>query len=110
MSVVIKPSKPFSNCTEYEIFLCNFCYRCKHGIIGEEGYAEFPENGGCKIWDALENARFDLDVFPCDDVVQITKDGYFPIWHACKSFESDDETIMREYKKMFEDTEPPKGE
>lgn len=105
MSIAIKPSKPFSNGTEYEVFLCNFCHRCKHGIISEEGYAEYPENGGCKIWDALENARFDLNVFPCEDVLQIEKDGHIPIWHACKSFETDDESVMTAYKKLFEDTE-----
>ena len=51
----------------------------------------------------MENARFDLNVFPCEDVVQIEKDGTSPIWHACKHFENDDESIMSEYKKLFEE-------
>ena len=104
LSMEIKPSKPFSNGTEYEVFVSNFCHRCKHGIISEEGYAEYPENGGCKIWDALENARFDLKVFPCEDVVQIVKNGY-AYWHVCRFFKTDDEHLMIAYRKMFGDTE-----
>ena len=100
---MIKPSSPFSNGTEYEIFLDNFCYRCKHGKINENGFAEYPEKGGCKIWDAMENARFDTSLFPCDDIVEIEKDGYYPIWHACKSFATDDKTITAMYKQIFEE-------
>ena len=103
MSIKIKPSSPFSNGTEYEIFLDNFCYRCKHGKINENGFAEYPEKGGCKIWDAMENARFDLSLFPGDDIVQLEKDGYYPIWHVCKSFESDDAQITEQYRKLFEE-------
>lgn len=29
MSIVMKPSKPFSSGTEYEIFMDSFCSRCK---------------------------------------------------------------------------------
>lgn len=99
----IKPSSPFSNGTDYEIFLDNFCYRCKHGKINENGFAEYPEKDGCKIWDAMENARFDLSLFPCDDIVQLEKDGYYPIWHVCKLFESDDAQITEQYRKLFEE-------
>ena len=101
--IKIKPSKPFSNGMSYEFFVENFCYRCKHGKINKNGFAEYPEKGGCKVWDSMENARFDLNVFPCEDVVQIEKDGTFPIWHACKHFENDDESVMSAYKKLFEE-------
>lgn len=98
----ITPSKPFSNGTEYEIFLENFCFRCKHGKINEDGYAEYPENGGCKTWDAMENARFDIDLFPCDDVVMIKEEGKMPLWNVCKHFESIDDDLMKAYQKLFE--------
>ena len=110
MSVVIKPSKPFSNGTEYEVFLSNFCHRCKHGIVSEEGFAEYPENGGCKIWDAMENARFDTSLFPCNDVVQLERNGEVKHWNVCKCFETDNTAVMERYKSLFEDTQPPKGE
>ena len=51
--IKIKPSKPFSNGTSYEFFVENFCYRCKHGKINENGFAEYPEKGGCKVWDSM---------------------------------------------------------
>ena len=73
MSVEIKPSSCFSNGMSYEFFLDSFCYRCKKGKINSDGYAEYPENGGCKIWDAMENARFDRELYPRNDVVQIEK-------------------------------------
>lgn len=109
LSMEIKPSKPFSNGTEYECFLASFCYRCKNGTLSDEGWAELPSKGGCPIWDALENARFDLKVFPCEDVVQIVKNGY-TYWHVCRFFKTDNESLMMAYRKMFEDTEAPKGE
>ena len=110
MSIVLKPSKPFSNGTEYEVFMYNFCHRCKHGIINEEGFAEYPEKGGCKIWDAMENARFDTSLFPCNDVVQLERNGEVERWNVCKHFETDNTAVMGSYKSLFEDTELPKGE
>lgn len=103
MSVTIKPSHPFSNGTSYEFFLESFCYRCKHGKINENGFAEYPEKGGCKIWDAMENARFDVSLFPCDDVVQIEKDGEVEYWNICKQFETDDTELMESYSNLFKE-------
>ncbi len=98
----LKPSKPFSNGMSYEFFLECFCYRCKHGKLSEEGFAEHPEKGGCPIWDAMENARFDLSLFPCNDVVQTEENGKVEHWHICTRFESDDAEIMEKYKELFE--------
>lgn len=61
----------FSSGTEYECFLYEYCERCKHYKLSPNGYPEFPENGGCKILDAMENARWDNSLFPCE---QIRKD------------------------------------
>ena len=51
--LTIKPSKPFSNGMSYEFFLESFCYRCKHGKINDDGFAEYPEKGGCKKGEAM---------------------------------------------------------
>lgn len=102
MSIEIKPSHIFPNGTSYEIFLDNFCYRCKHGEIG---FAEYPENGGCKIWDAIEDARFEKSLFPCNDIVQIENETCIKYWHVCKSFETDDAELMAKYRELFEEGE-----
>lgn len=102
MSVVIKPSSCFPNGMSYEFFLESFCYRCKKGKINSDGYAESPENGGCEIWDAMENARFDRELYPCNDVVQIEKNGEVMYWNVCKHFESSDKQLMKQYKMLFE--------
>lgn len=52
-----EPSTSFSSGTEYENFIYCFCERCKKGKLNEDGFPEFPEEGGCPIWDAMENAR-----------------------------------------------------
>ena len=101
--LTIKPSKPFSNGMSYEFFLESFCYRCKHGKINDDGFAEYPEKGGCKIWDAMENARFDTSLFPCDDVVQTERNGKVEHWNICKCFETDDAELTESYKAFFED-------
>lgn len=105
MSVVIKPSKPFSNGMSYEFFLENFCYRCKHGKIRDDGFPEFPENGGCKTWDALEVARFNTNLYPSGDIVQIERNGRVEYWNICKNFETDDAELMERYKALFDDSE-----
>lgn len=83
------PSKPFSNGTEYEIFKYNYCERCrKHKVREEDGFPEFPENGGCKIEDAMENARFDISLFPNNKIRQIEDEyGRTIKWHDCIDFE-----------------------
>ena len=101
--IMIKPSEPFSNGMSYELFEEIFCYRCKHGKLREDGFPEFPENGDCPIWDAMENARFDLSCFPRNDVVQIERDGEVVRWNICKHFVSDEATITEAYKALFEE-------
>lgn len=82
----IKPSKPFSNGTEYENFMYYFCYRCKKGVINNDGFPEYPENGGCAIWDAMENARFDIAQWPANKIVEGEK-GSYRYWHLCTEFD-----------------------
>ena len=48
--IEIKPSTIFSSGTEYEIFLDNFCYRCKACVLRDDGFPELVENGGAKSW------------------------------------------------------------
>lgn len=105
MSVFIRPSKPFSNGMSYEFFMESFCERCKHGKVNKEGFAELPENGGCETWDSLENARYDLSLYPSNDVVEIEKDNGIEYAHICKHFENDDADIMERYRKLFEEEE-----
>jgi hypothetical protein len=66
-----KPSRPFSNGTEYEIFLSTFCDRCRRFRLGGDG---FPARSSCKIEKAMHNARFDLAPWPGNDIVE-TVDG-----------------------------------
>lgn len=101
--IKIKPSTIFPNGMSYEFFLENFCYRCKKGKMNEGGFAEFPENGGCKIWDALENARFNESEYPNSEIVQVERNGKVVYWHVCKSFEAVEERIMEQYKTIFEE-------
>jgi hypothetical protein len=99
-----EPSTPFSNGTEYENFMYYFCDRCDKGIRRDDLFPEFPENGGCPTWDALENARFDLDLFPSNDVVRLLdKDGNVRCWNICKHFTTNDESVMEAYRKLFEE-------
>lgn len=61
--MTIEPSTRFSSGTEYEIFLYNFCQRCSKGKTREDdGFPEFPENGGCPIWDAMEYQPFSCSI------------------------------------------------
>lgn len=84
-----RESKPFSSGTEYEIFLYNWCERCTHYKLRDDGFPEFPKNGGCPVLDAMENARFNIDEFPKKDVVEeIDDDGDVVRWHYCTRFES----------------------
>lgn len=96
-------SKPFSNGTECQFFTENFCDRCKKGLRHDDMFPEYPENGGCSIWDAMERARFDESVFPSSDIVQLTEtDGTVQYYHVCKQFLSDDADVMDAYKNTFE--------
>lgn len=104
MGKTLEPSSPFPNGMSYELFCEIFCYRCKKGKINPNGFAEYPENGGCTIWDAMENARFDTKLFPCNDIVQIRENGKVEYWHVCKAFETDDANSMKKFNKLFEGT------
>ena len=84
-----RESKPFSSGTEYEVFLYNWCENCNHYKVRDDGFPEFPEQGGCPVLDAMENARFNIDEFPKKDVVEeIDDDGNVVRWHYCTRFES----------------------
>ena len=99
----IEPATPFSNGMSYEFFLDNFCYRCKNGKLSEDGFPEFPENGGCQIWDAMENARFG-GAFPSDKIVRLRgEDGHIKFFGVCMEFQTDDTDLMEAYKRIFED-------
>lgn len=94
------PSKPFSNGTEYEIFKYNFCERCQnHKVREEDGFPAFPEDGGCAIEDAMENARFDRMLFPSENVRELmdTSDGTVIAWHYCNRFFCTDEKAQEAY-------------
>lgn len=84
----IEESKPFSSGTEYEVFLYNWCERCVHYKLREDdGFPEFPENGGCPVLDAMERARFDLNVFPCKEIIEEQDDnGNIVYYHKCRRF------------------------
>lgn len=87
LSKIYSKSNVFSNGTEYEIFLDNYCNKCRHGKLREDGFPEFPEQGGCPIWDAMENARFDASQFPSDDILEVRdRDGNVLSWHHCCRF------------------------
>lgn len=103
MPITTKPSKPFSNGTEYEVFQENFCERCKHGKTNEDGLPLFISEGGCKIWHVLEMARLHVLRFPSEYILEIW-DGNEPKYrHVCKSFETDDPEIMEAYRQLFKE-------
>ena len=100
-----EPAEPFSNGMSYEYFCEMFCYRCKKGKLNDNGFPEYVENGGCPIWDACENARFDISLFP-KEVVKVIKDnGKVKHWEVCSEFESDDPEIMELYGRLFKEGE-----
>ena len=66
-----KPSSPFSNGTEYEIFLSSFCDRCRRFRLEGGG---MPARSSCKTEKAMFNARFDTALWPENDIV-ITAGG-----------------------------------
>jgi len=79
------PARVFSSGTEYEIFLHNYCERCsKHKIDENTGFPAFPEDGGCPVEDAMENARFDETLFPNKKIREMTDgNGNVVKWHHC---------------------------
>lgn len=102
------PSKPFSNGTEYEVFKYNFCEDCKKHKIREDGFPALPEDGGCPIEDAMENARFDQ----CDaikfaygsakEIVQKVAEEYNDGWIPCSERLPSKEEFIKSYiGKMY---------
>ena len=92
------PAKPFSSGTEYEVFKYNYCERCKKHKLREDGFPEFPENGGCPIEDKMEYARFDRSLFPCDHIRELSaNDGSIISWHYCNRFHAFSEKEQFEY-------------
>ena len=99
-----KPASVFSNGTEYEVFLYNFCERCRNYKLREsDGFPEFPENGGCKVLDAMENARFDTSLFPSEWIRELRDaDDKIIAWHYCTRFSNPDyENVMVPYFTMM---------
>ena len=81
-------SKPFSSGTEYEVFLYNWCKQCTHyKLRDDDGFPEFPENGGCPVLDAMERARFDLNVFPRNEIIEERDENWNIVYyHKCTRF------------------------
>lgn len=94
-----KPSRPFSNGTEYEVFKYNFCERCRKHKLRDDGFPAFTEDGGCPIEDAMENARFDISLFPSEYIRKLTSadDNTVIAWHYCNKFDAFDEETQFKY-------------
>lgn len=79
-----RESKPFSSGTEYEVFLYNWCEKCKHYKLRDDGFPEFPEQGGCPVLDAM----FNSEEFPKKDIVEELYDDRDVVSRRiCKRFE-----------------------
>ena len=97
-----KPSKPFSNGTEYEIFQYNFCERCRNFVLRDDGFPAFPERGGCPILDAMENARYNIELFPSEQIRELRdKEDHIIAWHYCIRFSNADNDIMEKYFSLM---------
>ena len=97
------PGNPFSNGTEYEVFKYNFCEDCRNHVVREDGFPAFPEDGGCPIEDAMENARFDISQFPSEFIRELRdeKDDSVIAWHCCAKFECMDADRQDKYLNMM---------
>lgn len=92
------PAKPFSSGTEYEVFLYNYCENCRAYKLRDDGFPEFPENGGCPILDAMEYARFDISRFPSENIRELRDADTDEIirWHECNRFDPEDEELANQ--------------
>ena len=92
------PAKPFSNGTEYEIFLYNYCENCRAYKVRDDGFPEFPEFGGCPILDKMEYARFDDSEFPTENIRELRDADTDQVirWHECNRFDPDDVDLANE--------------
>ena len=89
-----KPSKPFSNGSEFYFFNDNFCCRCNRYKLNADGMP-LPDN--CEIDEALNQAMFDDTKWPENDIVE-TVNGV----RVCLKFESDDAKLMEQYRALFD--------
>ena len=55
----------FSNGTEYECFLENYCYQCRKFVWWEDATDENPV---CPIEESIHEARFDGEKFPINNI------------------------------------------
>ena len=91
-----RKSMPFSSGTEYETFKDNWCYNCIHYKEREDdGFPEFPENGGCRILDFMERARFDIMYWPNKKIVEEWDGGKIRRFHKCLNFEEVNWTLRQ---------------
>jgi hypothetical protein len=74
----------FSNGTEYVWFLEHFCWNCTRF-----------RKGRCRIYNAIEDARFDVSRFPYADLMDY-KNGY--AGKVCKSFTTERQRFNRNNK------------
>ena len=73
-------SKPFSNGTEYMMFLEHYCERCK-------------QNSGCSILKRMDIACFDETQFPNEELLEVRdENGKVISYHQCQKFEPKGET------------------
>ena len=92
------PAKQFSNGTEYEIFLYNYCENCRAYKVRDDGFPEFPEFGGCPILDKMENARFHVEEFPSENIRELRHADTDEIirWHECNRFDPEDANLAND--------------
>lgn len=78
-----KPSKPFSNGTEYEVFNELRCCNCKH-------YVDWEKGKPCPIEDAISKAYIDPKFFPKKEIVDEYDDnGKCVDKYICLKFEKE---------------------
>ncbi len=91
MNELFQPSKPFSNGTEYEVFLDNFCCRCTKYKTDKNNKTEW-----CPTAYALECARWDENKWPSEKLIRFA--GYY---HLCLGFQNGDADLMKRYNNLF---------
>lgn len=85
MAELIECKHMFSNGTEYELFLedqCDVCTRFR--------------NSRCRIYNAIEKARWDEKFFPYSDLMEYERYG----GKVCKQFTTEKPVIKRHRKQI----------